>query len=138
MVIRPLQQSPFPVLLGALVATLLISIIIYLPNFAQHWLGVLFFAFGVFTSVEVVVFAMAREINSPAFTGTAIAMTNMLVMLGGVLFQPLLGALLDFLAGNHSTGGFSVYSEKDFQHALVVIPVGLMLAILLMFFIKKK
>ncbi len=57
-----------------------------------------FFYFGVFSSVEVIVFAVARELSPSHLAATSVAFTNFVIMIGGVLFQPLVGLLLDFHA----------------------------------------
>jgi hypothetical protein len=74
----------------------------------------------------------------PRLAGTAMAMTNMLVMLGGVIFQPLLGWFLELASGKHVKGDLSVYTGRDFQHALVILPIMLLLTFIIMFFVREK
>jgi glucose-6-phosphate-specific signal transduction histidine kinase len=84
---------------------------------------------------------MASDINLKALAGSALAVTNMIVMLGGVLFQPLIGKFLDILASKRHTlltYTWQNYSTSDFQQALTLLPVGIFLSLILLFFIKKK
>lgn len=136
-----LQMRRLPMVCGAVIALIIISVILYLPQFSQHHLSLLFFVFGVFSSVQIIAFAMASDINLKALAGSALAVTNMIVMLGGVLFQPLIGKFLDILASKRHTlltYTWQNYSTSDFQQALTLLPVGIFLSLILLFFIKKK
>ena len=135
-----LGKRRLPVILGSLIAIALILVVLYKPEIAKAHLSWWLFAFGIFTSVQIIVFPIARELNLLGLAGTALAMTNMLVMIGGVLFQPLIGILLDVLSANHKAvkiGKINVVTSGDFQSALIILPVGILLAIVVMFFIKE-
>lgn len=135
-----LRKRRIPVIIGSLIAVALILIVLYKPEIAKPHLSWWMFTFGVFTSVQIIVFPIARELNLPGLAGTALAMTNMLVMIGGVLFQPLIGMLLDILSAGHKAVNIAkvnAVTSGDFQSALVILPVGILLAIIIMFFIKE-
>jgi len=126
-----------PIILGAVLGGIIFSLIIYMPELAKPGLAVLLFLFGVCSSAEIIVFPIAREINTTALAGTAIAVTNLLVMLGGVFSQPLIGWFLDSLAGVHVKGNMMSISGHDFMYVLSVIPIGFILAAVLAFFVKE-
>ena len=75
------------------------------------------------------------------------AATNMIVMLGAMFLQPLVGRLLDFSLSTHagaaSVAGAAVnnieklYTVDDYQFALSIIPVGILIAAILTFFLKE-
>lgn len=132
-----LRSRRIPIIIGSIGAALCICTILYFQGIASNYLSLLFFLFGAFTSTQVIVFAIAREINFPELAATAMALTNLITTLASVIFQPLLGMFLDMFAGTHATGSLSVYSGKDFQHAMVILPVGLVLAVFFMFFIRE-
>lgn len=132
------SKRTLPIIIGALLATFITCLILYLPAFSNNKLYFLFFLIGVFTSVENITFAIARENNHPSLVGTAMAVNNMLIMLGGVVFQPLIGVFLEMVSGNNVKGNLSVYSGQDFQHALIILPIALMLAAALIAFVKEK
>lgn len=92
-----IKRRCLPLTINALIAAGLISVILFVPNLSLWDVYSLLFIFGVFSGVQVTAFAIGREISSPQAAGSAIAFTNMLVMLSGVIFQPLIGYLLDFL-----------------------------------------
>ena len=58
-------------------------------------------------------------------------------MLGGLIFQPVVGFLLDYHTGTNGAGAIPVYTPADYTYALSVVPIGLMLAIVLTFFLKE-
>lgn len=126
------------IIINASLAIVIFCIILYIPQTAGLWLKPLLFLFGIFTSAEIIIFAMILDITSRRLTGTAIALTNMMVMLGGVLFQPLLGWFLDYLSGENIKGSLTAYSAADFRHAMLIIPVALLLANFLLLFYKVK
>ena len=75
---------------------------------------------GLTTSTQVIVFPMAEEIANKGNAGTALALTNMLVMISGIIFQPFTGYLL-----NTTQIGDSMHIAGDFQFALGYIPVAI-------------
>jgi len=111
--------------------------VFFLPSFPVHLIGPAFFVFGVFSSVQVIVFPVGREISPRKLAGTALALTNMLVMAGGMLFQPLVGVLLDLNWSGQVVHGMHVYTVGDYRSALAVLPFGLILAVVLSFFLRE-
>lgn len=99
--------------------------------------GLLFLG-GVFNGGQVLVFACVKEISPRRMSGTALGFTNAIVMMSGVIFQPLLGELLDwFWDGTLSSDGIRIYSESAYQAAIVAIPVGIAISWVLLHFIKE-
>lgn len=127
------------VIFGGIAATML-CVIFYMPGLTLHTLYFLFFITGFCCGSHPLCFALSKEINSPQIAGTAIAASNMLIMSGGAIFQPLVGRLLDWHATAHSgiTGGLSVYSAGDYTFALSVIPLGVVFGIFLSLFIREQ
>ncbi|MBP9753172.1 MAG: MFS transporter [Proteobacteria bacterium] len=101
-------------------------------------LGVLFIT-GVFAGAQVLYFTVA-SINSPRHAAaTTIGFTNAFVMVSGLIFQPLLGKILDFFwDGSLKAEGIPNYSVVTYQYALSsVLLVASFLAFVLMFFVKE-
>jgi hypothetical protein len=69
--------------------------------------------------------------------GTAIALTNMFVMLGGNLFQPVIGKLLDMGWAGTMLQGSRIYEPHAYQWAFSVLPVSAVIAIVLAFFVRE-
>ena len=69
--------------------------------------------------------------------GTAIALTNMVVMIGGSVFQPVVGKILDIEWTGVLVHGARVYSSQAYQTALIVLPIGMLLAFLITFLVRE-
>jgi sugar phosphate permease len=126
-----------PMTIGSLVAAVLIALVLYLPGL-PHWLvSVMLFIFGIFSSSQIIVFAIGRENSSLALAGTTVALTNLFVMLSGVIFQPIIGILLDKHWSGTVIAGMPYYNLADYQFALSILPIGLILACCLTLFLRE-
>ncbi|MFN3234657.1 MAG: MFS transporter [Gammaproteobacteria bacterium] len=132
-----MNRRRLPLTIGSIIAAILGALVFYLPSLSVFQVYGLLFLFGVFSSVEIIVFALSCEYASKKAAGTAIAFTNFLVMLGGVIFQPLIGFVIDWHASGAMEDGQPVYTVQDYQVALLVIPVCLLLAFVISFFLRE-
>ena len=106
-----------PLFIGAFMALICICVVLYWPGLSYSTLNIMLFLYGVFSATEIIVFVMAKENSGAELSGTVFAATNMIVTLGGVIFQPLVGKLLDtFDSHDTQTGGY-IYSVVDYQLA---------------------
>lgn len=92
---------------------------------------------GFFAGAQFLAFASVCEINPNQISGCASGIHNMLCMLSGVIFQPLIGKLLEMNWNGSMNEGLPVYSQADYRFALISIPICLIGAILLCFFMKE-
>ena len=142
-----LGRRKFPMLFGAAGAAILMMVILYMPGLSESNIQYLMFVLGLLYSAQAIVFAVGRELSPGEAAGTAMAVTNMIVMLGAMFLQPLVGRLLDFSLSKHlgdaAITGTAVnnlqrlYSVDDFQFALSIIPLGILIASILTFFLKE-
>ncbi len=123
--------------LGACLALLCLSCIIYLSLDNLLLLTLLLFMFGFFTSSMLLCFALNSEWHPTWATGVAIGGTNMIVMLGGNIFQPLVGHLLDSHWQGTLVNGVRLFSLTDYRLALSVLPMCLIMALFIIPFIKE-
>lgn len=126
-----------PLVLGAFCALVCISIILYYTDLSYTALNVLMFLYGLFSATEIIVFVMAKENSGVELSGTVFAAANMIVTLG-VIFQPLVGTLLDKFSRGQVVNGAHIYSVLDYQLALSVLPACLLLVMLASFFLKER
>lgn len=138
-----LQRRKFPMLIGASGAAIVMMMILYLPGLNESNIQALMFLLGLLYSSQAIVFAVGRELSPGEAAGTAMATTNMIVMLGAMLLQPLVGHLLDLSLKTHAGDGGIVdnvqklYTVDDYQFALSIIPLGILIAAILTFFLKE-
>ncbi len=133
-----IKRRRAPLIFSAFMATFFLSLIFYLPNFSYSVLCFLFFFVGIFCGAHPLCFALGKENCPPHISGIAVAVTNSLIMLGGMIFQPVVGKLLDMHAvAPLIQDGVPIYTASDYSYALLVIPTGLILAIVLSFFVKE-
>ena len=59
------------------------------------------------------------------------------IMMGGFIFQPVVGKMLDFLWSGTTAHGIRVYSAHDYTLALSILPMGLAIAAICTLFIKE-
>ncbi|MFZ4077629.1 MAG: MFS transporter [Legionellaceae bacterium] len=128
----------FPLVVGALLSLICISLVLYYPHLSFYTLNILLLLYGVFSGTEIIVFVMAKENSGVDLSGTVFAAANMIVTLGGVIFQPLVGILLDISSRGGMINGEHVYAVVDYQLALSILPISLLLVVILGFFLKDR
>lgn len=138
MISDKIKRRRSPLMITGGIAALLLCIIFYVPGITFSELYIIFFAAGFCCGSHPLCFALGKENNTPQTAGTAVAVTNMLIMLGGAVFQPVVGKLLDL----HTTSpiganGLPTYSAGDYTFALSIIPLGVALGIFVASFVKE-
>lgn len=142
-----LKRRKPPMFLGALGACIIMTTVLYASNLSISTINILMFLLGLLYSAQCIVFAVGRELSPKEAAGTAMAMTNMVVMLGAMFLQPLVGRLLDLslhwrmshlVTDNLSEDMLKrLYTAMDYQLALSIIPIGIFIAAILTFFLKE-
>lgn len=121
----------WPLFIGSVGAALSMSVVLYAPHLSFIGNCGFLLLFGLFTSVELICFAVGYE-SAPKHVGaTAMAFVNMLTMVGGFIFQPLIGKLLDLTWSGETLDGIRHYSAHNYRMALTVIPIGMAVSALL-------
>lgn len=133
-----IKRRRSPLIISAILATLFFGMVFYMPGISIPGLYILFLLIGMSCGAHPLCFALGKENNPNTVSGTAVAVTNTLIMLGGIVFHPIVGKLLDW----HTTNvilqnGIPVYSASDYTYALSVVPLGLFITIILTFFLKE-
>lgn len=121
-----------------LMAIAVMLIILYKANLSYLSICAALFVFGICTSVQSIVFAVGRELNSLKFAATACSFVNFVVMLGGMVFQPLLGKLLDMFWDHRYIHGLQHLTLQNYRDALLIVPVAILLSSFLSLFILKE
>ncbi|OGV25602.1 MAG: hypothetical protein A3F18_08145 [Legionellales bacterium RIFCSPHIGHO2_12_FULL_37_14] len=95
-------------------------------------MSILMFAIGIISASYIVTFNIANEIAPPKAASTSAGFTNMFGVLTAPLLQPFIGYLLD----SYKHG--SKYTLIDYQISLLVIPISLLIAAVLGFYLPEK
>jgi predicted MFS family arabinose efflux permease len=118
-----------PMFIGAIVSLILLLIPMYIMGLNYLALYVIFFAIGVFTSSQVITYAVIPESNSDEYIGTSLALGSMLIMSGGAIFMPVFGWLLDLYWSGKIVNKVPVHALSDYRFALWLLPISIAVAI---------
>ena len=114
-----------------LVATL---VVLYVPNVSIGLMYPVLFLLGFGAGGQTVSFAVVTDNNPAHLVGTASGFNNLSVLIGGALFQPLVGMMLHHSADATVVNGVSIYTLSSYQHALWVMPCCFFASLLLAIF----
>lgn len=94
---------------------------------------------GTMAGSNIFSFSLAYDIVPERYGGTAVGFMNAIIMLGGVIFQPLLGSLLDFFRNGTVDGsGHPIYTIETYRMVFTVVIIGAIMAVISVFFIKDS
>lgn len=113
------QSRLLPIKIGSLISAVCICVVLYCQHLPTEILYLALFLTGLSTSTQVIVFPISEELANKASAGTAIAMTNMIVMVSGIIFQPLTGFLLNMT----NSAVIATHSIEDYHFAFAYVPV---------------
>ena len=90
---------------------------------------ILLFLAGITIGGQVLCFTCAKNNTTHEISGTTVAFTNAVVMMGGVIFQPLLGLILDLAwDGKMAETGLRIYTGTNYQVAMLTVPICLFIS----------
>jgi MFS family permease len=130
-------RRKLPMVTGALVGLGAVAAAIYLPGLPLAvYSGLLFFV-GFGGACMAVCYAATREHNAQGGTGAALGFVNMISVLGGAVFQPLVGWLLDLQWDGTLAAGARVYALEAYRAAFLVLPGLYLLALVLVWRVRE-
>lgn len=102
----------------------------------------MFFIIGVCIGTHPLCFVLAKENFATKMAGTVVGVSNVLIMLGGVIFQPMVGAILDLMSQHsavtqHATHAAATYSTLSYTVALSMLPLSFVFSLIFVNFIKE-
>lgn len=125
-----------PMKMGVLASLLVLIAILYLPV-SYSLMAFLFFLLGFFTSAQVISYALVAESSSPAMTATAVSVISILIQGGYIVYQNMFSYLLTSHGEMHMSNGTPVYLLSAYQYAAVILPIGLIIAFLMLLGLKE-
>ena len=126
------------ILVGCIFGTALSSIVLFDVNLSYFAVCAILMLFGLASSVQVLTFAMVKDVVSNKTVGTAIAFVNALTMFTGMFMQSGIGQLLDLNWQGAMRHGHRFYTVENYQTAMLVIPLCLVASCFIIFLIRNK
>lgn len=123
-------------IVSAILSFCLLIVIIYTHKTNHPLELTVFFLLGVFSSAQILGYPTAAQndkLGIPAMSASIVSFTT---MSGYIVFQPLFGFLMDISGPHTKQAGITVYQFASYETALWIIPVGLVVAIAAILFIK--
>ncbi|KTD09866.1 MFS transporter [Legionella hackeliae] len=117
-----------------LLATILL---LYVP-IPISWMYAVLFMLGFGAGGQTVSFAVVKDNNPPELVGTASGFNNLSVLVGGAIFQPLVGVALHHSSDWSVVNGIPVYSIASYNKALLVMPLCYLASLIIAMFILKE
>ncbi len=123
-------------IVSAICGLCIMLLLVYYPHLHTQLVYTLLFLFGFTNAGVAIAYAVSTELHDRSVVGTAIAFTNMASIFVGATLQPIVGRLVDYVAG---TRGYHVESLllSDFQFGLRILPLCSLIALILAFMVKE-
>lgn len=112
-------------------------ILLYIPV-SQFTMYFILFLFGFGAGGQAVSFAVVKDNNALKYVGTASGFNNLSVLLGGAIFQPLVGYMLTKWGTFYMDNGVPIYTLESYQTALIIMPVCYLASCLIALFWLKE
>lgn len=122
---------------GTVLALVSLSIVIYSATLNSSSLIILLFCFGFGTSGFFTSFAMIRELFSLTLAATVLGFMNTFDSLCEALYEPLVGAFLDWTWDGKTMDGIHQFSVHGYHVSLILLPLSLVLALVMLLFIQE-
>lgn len=122
---------------SALALTLGWSFILFMETLSFYPLVVLLWTTGFFSGCMIISFAFAMESVPRSLSGTVSGLTNMGVMMGPMLLQPVVGKILDFNWTGEMIDKTRFYSLEAYEYGFIPMIGWVVLSTIILFFTKE-
>jgi MFS family permease len=123
-----IPSSTIPCLKWSVFIGIIVSCFIIYQTLSPLILYIMLIILGICCSAQILVFSVTKAINKTEVTSTIIGFINMAVVLPGIIFQPLIGQLLNWQWDHTYINNLPNYSTLSYQYALSVVPLCMLLA----------
>lgn len=130
------QRKPI-LFAGTSLALICILMVTYSPTSRVSMLSLFLFFFGFGTSGFFTSFAMIRELFPLGLAGTVLGIMNTFDAVCEALFEPAVGAVLDLTWDGSVVNGIHQFSVANYHASLLLLPLSLLVAFVLLFFIQE-
>lgn len=130
-------RRKLPMIVGALISTVILFTIMYSTHLSYYSLITLFFALGFFSATQVITYPTVKESNNNIIGATALSISSVLIMGGAAVSQPLFAKIL--AAGEHGSivNNVTFYPAQDFLNAMWMMAGAFILCLIAAIFVKE-
>jgi fucose permease len=114
----------------ALLSAILMSYLLWVPSLPLWGLYTGYTVMGMFCAAYIPCFTVIKDNAPSTIQATSLAFANMMIMAGAPVLQTLIGILLVHLGGAAHASAFA------YRMALLILPLGMLVAWVLCFFIR--
>ena len=126
-----------PLAASALLGLIAILFILLVPM-SKGYISILMVIFGLGASGQTLAFGVVKDNNTQNTIGTAIGFNNLCVVLGGVIILPMVGWLIKLGWDGGLLHGVPIYTLTEYRHAMYVIPISLVFALVISLFCLRE
>lgn len=112
--------------------------ILYIPMLPHWTINLLMFALGVSGSSLILSFAIVSDVAPEGAKSTSVGLTNSISLSTAVIFQPVIGWILNLLADERGSAGMEYYSANDYRIALSLLPIMVFIAFIVALYIARE
>lgn len=123
-----IKRRRLPMLVGAVLAFVLMSMILYLPHWNFEGLLIAFFGLGLIIGTQIISYPLVAENSARILTAMSVSVVNISVQGGIGIFQSVFGRLLDTAAITRLHHTTLHFTASDFHFAMQLFPIGFVIA----------
>lgn len=112
-------------------------LILFCQGLSFFQLATLLFTTGFLSGCMIISFAFVTESVPLSLSGTVSGLTNMGIMMGPMLLQPVVGKILDIHWAGQMVDGVRSYSIEAYEYGFIPMAGWVCLSIVLLFFTKE-
>ena len=121
-----------------LIALFCLCGVLFFGVFSYQFIMLLLFTYGLMSSNMLLCFSLINTCYDNTHQATAIGFANTIIMFGAAFFPVVVGFILDYITRHHPYQFGAIHTMDDLKKALVILPISLLFAFILTFFIKTK
>jgi MFS family permease len=131
-----MQLRRLPMQIGAVISIILMLIFMHISA-SLFVYALMFFLLGVVGGAQIISYPTVAESNPRLITATSVSVVSFTTLAGGAVFQPLFGYVMDKMGDVKIVHNIHIYSPRDYHMAMMIMPVAMMVALLVTFFIRE-
>ena len=139
MLVNTIGQVKKIMILSSFISTVIMAAIIFpLGHYGQQWVFLLLFLLGLFGSSYFLAFEKMKHLVHESVQGIAMALCNTSMTISALIFQPLIGFVLQIGHKQIGKANYSMYTKAEYQHALLILILTLLMSVISAIYITSK